>query len=78
MTLTLEPWHHEDAALTEGESMLSLMQNPPTAVSTLTPFSLFPDTFLRSLMRDDQSWVFTGRTDVEAVTPVLWPPDAEN
>ena len=22
-----------------------------------------------------QSWVFTGRTDVEAGTPVLWPPD---
>ena len=25
----------------------------------------------------DQSWVFTGRTDVEAETPVLWPPDAK-
>ena len=23
----------------------------------------------------DQSWVFIGRTDVEAETPVLWPPD---
>ena len=22
-----------------------------------------------------QSWVFTGRTDVEAETPILWPPD---
>ena len=26
----------------------------------------------------DQSWVFTGRTDVEAETPILWPPDAES
>ena len=26
----------------------------------------------------DQSWVFTGRTDVEAETPILWPPDAKN
>ena len=26
----------------------------------------------------DQSWVFIGRTDVEAETPVLWPPDEEN
>ena len=26
----------------------------------------------------DQSWVFTGRTDVEAKTPKLWPPDAES
>ena len=26
----------------------------------------------------DQSWVFYGRTDVEAETPILWPPDAKN
>ena len=26
----------------------------------------------------DQSWVFTGRTDVEAETPILWPPDAKS
>ena len=26
----------------------------------------------------DQSWVFTGRTDAESETPVLWPPDAKN
>ena len=25
--------------------------------------------------KGDQSWVFTGRTDVEAETPILWPPD---
>ena len=25
----------------------------------------------------DQSWVFIGRTDVEAETPVLWPPEDE-
>ena len=24
----------------------------------------------------DQSWVFIGRTDVEAETPILWPPDS--
>ena len=23
----------------------------------------------------NQSWVFTGRTDVEAKTPIVWPPD---
>ena len=28
--------------------------------------------------KGDQSWVFTGGTDVEAETPVLWPPDAKN
>ena len=26
----------------------------------------------------DQSWIFTGRTDAEAETPVLWPPNAKN
>ena len=28
--------------------------------------------------KGDQSWVFIGRTDGEAETPVLWPPDAKN
>ena len=26
----------------------------------------------------DQCWVFIGRTDVEAETPILWPPDAKS
>ena len=25
----------------------------------------------------DQSWMFIGRTDVEAETPILWPPDGK-
>ena len=29
-------------------------------------------------LKGDQSWVFVGRTDVEAETPILWPPDAKN
>ena len=32
--------------------------------------SLFPE--------GDQSLVFIGRTDVEAETPILWPPDAKS
>ena len=28
--------------------------------------------------KGDQSWVFIGRTDVEAETPVLWPPHTES
>ena len=28
--------------------------------------------------KGDQSWVFTGRTDAEAETPILWPSDAKN
>ena len=26
----------------------------------------------------NQSWIFTGRTDAEAETPILWPSDAKN
>ena len=28
--------------------------------------------------KGDQSWMFIGRTDAEAETPILWPPDAES
>ena len=28
--------------------------------------------------KGDQSWIFIGRTDVEAETPILWPPDAKS
>ena len=27
--------------------------------------------------KTNQSWIFTGRTDAEAETPILWPPDAK-
>ena len=29
-------------------------------------------------LKGDQSWVFIGRTDAEAETPILWPPHAKN
>ena len=28
--------------------------------------------------KGNQSWIFIGRTDAEAVTPILWPPDVKN
>ena len=28
--------------------------------------------------KGDQSWVFFGRTDAEAETPILWPPDVKS
>ena len=28
--------------------------------------------------KGNQSWVFIGGTDVEAETPILWPPDAKS
>ena len=27
--------------------------------------------------KGDQAWVFIGRTDAEAETPIIWPPDAK-
>ena len=30
------------------------------------------------LTKGDQSWVFIGRTEAEAETPILWPPDVKN
>ena len=29
-------------------------------------------------LKGNQSWIFIGRTDVEAEAPILWPPDAKN
>ena len=28
--------------------------------------------------KEDQSWVFIGRTDAKAETPILWPPDEKS
>ena len=28
--------------------------------------------------KGNQSWIFTGRTDAEAETPILWPPDSKS
>ena len=28
--------------------------------------------------KGDQSWVFTGRTDAKAETPILWPPPVKS
>ena len=30
------------------------------------------------LPKGNQSWIFIGKTDAEAETPVLWPPDVKN
>ena len=29
-------------------------------------------------LKGDQSWVFFGRTDADAETPILWPPHAKS
>ena len=32
----------------------------------------------QSWIKGNQSWIFIGRIDVEAETPILWPPDGKN
>ena len=32
----------------------------------------------QSILKEIQSWIFIGRTDIEAKTPIIWPPDAKN
>ena len=32
----------------------------------------------KEIQPGNQFWVFTGRTDVEAETPILWPPDLKS
>ena len=34
--------------------------------------------FNQSILKEIKSWIFIGRTDVEAETPILWPPDEKN
>ena len=31
----------------------------------------------QSILREIKSWIFIGRTDAEAETPILWPPDVK-
>ena len=32
----------------------------------------------QSILNWNQSWIFIGKTDAEAETPIIWPPDAKN
>ena len=43
-----------------------------------TPESPLDQKEIQPVHPKDQSWVFTGRTDTEAETPMLWPPLAKS
>ena len=43
-----------------------------------TASDFFCDGLSGSIPKGDQSWVFIGRTDAEAETPILWPPHAKS
>ena len=56
------------------------------AMVSFVSFAFISALILRSFLlliqpvhpKGDQSWVFIGGTDIEAETPILWPPDAES
>ena len=66
--------------------ILELKKVKPDTASTVSPSKL--EKTLESPLdckeiqpvhpRGDQSWVFIGRTDAEAETPILWPPHAKS
>ena len=56
---------------------------PPTSASLtmLKPLTVWITTILKQNPvnpKDNQSWIFIGRTDAEAEAPILWPPDAQS
>ena len=50
-----------------------------TVVLEKTPESPLVSKEIRPVnLKGNQSWIFTGRTDAEAETLILWPPDTKN
>ena len=43
-----------------------------------TASDFFCDGLSGSIPKGDQSWVFNGRTDAKAETPILWPPHSKS
>ena len=63
----------------QKQRQMTFTSSSSTLTSSLTtePFCIQP-TCLLTDPKGDQSWVFTGRTEAEAETPILWPPDAKS
>ena len=56
-----------------GERSISILLLEKTLVSPLDCKEIQP-----VHPKGDQSWVFIGRTDAEAETPIFWPPDVKS
>ena len=51
----------------------------PTALISFPPQNGHPLKEMKPVSpKGNQSWIFIGRTDAEAETPICWPPDAKN
>ena len=65
---TEEPGGLQSIGLQRVEEVLEKTLESPLDCKEIQPVHL----------KGDQSWVFIGRTDAEAETPILWPPDAKS
>ena len=73
------PW--DSPGKNTGAGCHFLLQDPPKNRFLLPPQTL--ECPLDSKIKPvnptrNQSWIFIGRTDAEAETPILWPPDAKS
>ena len=61
-------------------TLKSLLQHHSSKASVLLHSAFFIVQLSHPYMTTgkDQSWVFIGRTDVEAENPILWSPDAKS
>ena len=77
--------------LQHHSSEASILQCSAFFIVQLSHIKLVPKTYLEQsyTLQDckeikavnpkrNESWIFMGRTDAEAETPILWPPDAKN
>ena len=80
MRFSAEPWMSEKEILKRGkESWVPKNWCFWTVVLEQTLESPLDSKDIQPVHpKEDQSWIFIGRTDAEAETPVLWPPDAKN
>ena len=70
-----EVWH----AVVHGVAKVRRNQYPASLAHEETVSKLLDCKEIQPVHpKGDQSWVFIGRTDVEAETPILWPPDAKS
>ena len=63
--------HHADTKTRQRYQKRELQAN-------ITDDTVNHQSILKVNPKGNQSWIFIGRTDDEAETPILWPPDVKN
>ena len=72
VTIKMRMWdHHADTKTRQRYQKRELQAN-------ITDDTVNHQSILKVNPKGNQSWIFIGRTDDEAETPILWPPDVKN